>query len=134
MDSCTKESNISTFRVGYPTKDSAGNAITQPDGIQLEVQYPGTTDFAIAGQCTFPQDAIQWTHGPDGKYIFRARCFTYAVKGPGSCGGSCKRFGPASGNIAVTVHDARPDSPPNPVEMDDCSPCGTGFGAPSLIA
>lgn len=122
--SCREETNVSTFRVGYPVKDDQGNAITAPDGIQLECQVPGASSFAAVGTCIFPEDTIKWKHGADGKYIFRAVCFTFAVKGPGNCGGSCKRYGPASGNIGVTVHDAKPGAPPNPVELDGCCVSG----------
>ena len=135
--SCTSETNVATFRVGYPVKDAQGNAIDVPEGIQLEVQVPGSTEFVIAGTCEFPNDTIAWTKGLDGKYIFRARCYLYAVKGPGGtsgCGGSCKRFGPASGNIGVTVKDARPGAPPNPVELVSCSSIvpTPGMAAPTV--
>lgn len=133
IDKCAVETNVSTFRLGYPVKDSQGNAIDVPEGIQLEVQAPGANSFAIAGTCVFPEDTIPWVHGPDGKYIFRARAFMYAVKGPGSCGGSCKRFGPPSGNIGVTVKDARPTAPPAPIELVDCcGPMAGGMVAPTI--
>lgn len=130
--SCTHETDVVDFRVGFPVKDSQGNAIDTPEGIQLEVQYPGTTDFVIAGSVEFPNDTIQWKAGPDGKYIFRARCYLYAVKGPGGCGNACKRFGPASANIGVTVKNARPGSPPNPVEMVTC--CGADMPSGGMVA
>lgn len=130
--SCRNESNILTFRVGFPTKDAQGNAIDVPEGIQLEVQVPGAADFVVAGQCVFPQDTIQWTPGLDGMYIFRAVCFLYKAKG-GGCG-ALKRFGPASQNIGVTIKDARPGAPPSPVQLvDTCCTGGMGgMAAPSL--
>jgi hypothetical protein len=131
--SCTHESSVVTFRIGYPVKDSQGNAIDQPEGIQLEVQAPGATDFAVAGQCIWPQDTVTWTMGPDGMYIFRARAFFFAVKGPGTCHGGNPRFGPPSANIGVQVKNARPGAAPAPVEI--CNPCPAPVStaaAPSL--
>jgi len=110
------ETNVATFRIGYPLKDSQGSAIEQAEGVQLEIQYPGTSSFVVVGSCDFPADTISWPVGPDGNYIARARGFFYKVKGKG-CGGSCKRYGPASGNIAVQVREARPGTPPDPVEL-----------------
>lgn len=119
-DKCAVETNISTFQVGYPAKDTAGNAIEGPDGIQLEAQYPGTNEFVVVGSCDFPNDKIKWKHGPDGQYIMQTRAYTYTVKGKGCGVGSCKKFGPVSTPIAVYVKDARPTAPPAPIELTDC--------------
>lgn len=122
------ETNDVVFRVGFPATDSNGSPIVRPEGIELFVIPPGSNAPERVGDVDFPNDTITWKKGADGNYVFFAAAYFYAAKGRG-CGGSCKRYGPPSNTVGVTVNEARPTAPPAPVELS--GGCQT-TGAPSL--